>query len=763
MKRTALLPILLLTLVVGSSIGLGQMQPPAQLQDGNGLPDFSGFGLIDSFARLPPERTKLETLCEIRRASIEEATRSIEIALQNVDESSDPAKAVRLHNARATVYLFNGDTANAIGHFEQAIRVAEAHLTENPKLSTMRNIDLAALGIAHMRRGEVENCVSNPNADRCIFPLTMGGRHKLRSGSERAIEYFERYLEREPSSLEVRWLLNVAYQTLGGYPDKVPKAYLISPAALESKENVGRFVDIAASVGLDTVGAAGGSIVDDFDNDGFLDVVESSFDPCQPMRAFHNNGNGIFTDISASSHLSEQLGGINTVQTDFNNDGLLDIFVMRGGWEWPMRNSLLRNNGNGTFSDVTQEAGLLSVDYPTHSAAWADFDNDGWVDIFIGHERTPSQLFRNKGDGTFEDVSTRAGVNRVAFTKGVAWGDYDNDGYPDLYVSNYGEDNFLFHNKRDGTFEDVAKQLGVEQPQWSFPTWFWDYDNDGKLDLFVASYFFGNGEWVRPYLGMPRQGDSMKLYHNNGNGTFSDVTREVGLDRSVAAMGANFGDLDNDGFLDFYLGTGAPTYTALMPNLLYRNQNGKSFVEISSSSGTGHLQKGHGIAFADLDNDGDEDIFENLGGAVPGDKYNTVLFANPGHGNNWISIKLVGVKSNRAAIGAKIKLTLKGTAWPASGGPSRFREVEIRYREVSSGGSFGSSPLMQHIGIGKATRIDSIEVTWPTSRTRQEFTNVVPNQFIEIKEFEKTHKKRAIPIISFKGTNAPPRHMHPMR
>jgi hypothetical protein len=499
------------------------------------------------------------------------------------------------------------------------------------------------------------------------------------------------------------------------------------------------------------MGSAGGSIVDDFDNDGFLDVVETSFDPCQPMRAFRNNGDGTFSDASTRSHLAEQLGGINSVQTDFNNDGLLDVFVMRGGWQWPMRNSLLRNNGNGTFSDVTSESGLLSVDHPTHSAAWADFDNDGWLDVFIGHEHTPSQLFRNKGDGTFEDVSTRAGVNRAAFTKGVAWGDYDDDGYPDLYVSNYGEDNFLYHNKRDGSFEEVARQVGVEQPKWSFPTWFWDYDNDGKLDLLVASYFFGNGEWVRPYLGLPRQGESMKLYRNAGNGTFIDVTKEVGLDRSIAAMGANFGDLDNDGFLDFYLGTGAPTYTALMPNLLFRNQNGRSFVEISSSSGTGHLQKGHGVSFADLDNDGDEDIFENLGGAVPGDKYNTVLFANPGHGNNWISMKLVGVKSNRAAIGAKIKLTLQG---PGS-------NLVIRYREVSSGGSFGASPLMQHIGIRKATRIASIEVTWPTSRTRQEFKNVLPNQFIEIKEFEKTYTKRRIPRITFKGSNTPNRHMHP--
>jgi tetratricopeptide (TPR) repeat protein len=408
------------------------MQPPAQLQDGSGLPDFSGFNLVDSFAKLPRERTKLETLCEIRSLSLEQATSAIEAALQASSESADPAKAIRLHNASATVYLFKGDTANAIAHFEQALRIAEAHLTENPRFPAMRNIDLAALGIAHMRRGEVDNCVTNRSADRCIFPLTVGARHSLRSGSERAIEYFERYLEREPSSLEVRWLLNVAYQTLGQYPDKVPRAYLIPPAALESKENIGRFVDVAPSLGLDTMGSAGGSIVDDFDNDGFLDVVETSFDPCQPMRAFRNNGDGTFSDASTRSHLAEQLGGINSVQTDFNNDGLLDVFVMRGGWQWPMRNSLLRNNGNGTFSDVTSESGLLSVDHPTHSAAWADFDNDGWLDVFIGHEHTPSQLFRNKGDGTFEDVSTRAGVNRAAFTKGVAWGDYDDDGYPDL-------------------------------------------------------------------------------------------------------------------------------------------------------------------------------------------------------------------------------------------------------------------------------------------------------------------------------------------
>ena len=757
MNKSLLLIIFLLSLLAFSwRSSRAQMQPPAQAQGDTGLPDFSGFNLIDSFARLPPERTKLSTLCDVRLASINVVTSNISGALQVVDESADPAAAVRLHNAMGVVDLYKGEVAGSIAHFEEALRIAHQHATANPKFAAMESIDLAALGIAQMRRGEVENCAIRHTADMCIFPLSIAARHTLRSGSQQAIAYFERYLQREPASLEIRWLLNVTYQTLGEYPDKVPKAYLIPPSAFESKENIGRFVDVAPALGLDQVGAAGGSIVDDFDNDGFLDIIETSFDPCQPMRAFHNNGDGTFADVSERSHLATQLGGINIVQTDFNNDGWLDVFVMRGGWEWPMRNSLLRNDRDGTFTDVTLESGLLSVDYPTHSAAWADYDNDGWVDLYVGHEHTPSQLFHNQGNGTFQDVSAKAGINRVAFTKGVAWGDYDEDDYPDLYVSNYGEDNFLYHNRGDGSFAEVANQLGVAKPKWSFPTWFWDYDNDGHLDLFVASYYFANGEWVRPYLGLPRQGDSMKLYRNIGKGTFADVTSETGLDRSVAAMGANFGDVDNDGFLDFYLGTGAPTYTALMPNLLYRNHDGKYFVDISASSGTGHLQKGHGVSFADLDNDGNEDLFENLGGAVPGDKYNSVLFMNPGHSNRWIAIKLIGVKSNRAAIGARIKLTLAGSG----------TESSIRYRQVSSGGSFGSSPLMQHIGIGKATRIASIEVTWPASGTRQLFKDVKPNQSIEIKEFEKSYTRRTTRQVYFKRagvTDQRTPHVHPNR
>jgi len=226
---------------------------------------------------------------------------------------------------------------------------------------------------------------------------------------------------------------------------------------------------------------------------------------------------------------------------------------------------------------------------------------------------------------------------------------------------------------------------------------------------------------------MPAQAETMKLYRNTGTG-FEDVTRSVGLDRVVPTMGANFGDLDNDGFLDFYLGTGAPSYAALMPNVMFRNRGGRSFADVTTATGTGHLQKGHGVAFADLDGDGNQDVYANIGGFVPGDAYQKVVFHNPGHpGNHWVRLRLVGVKSNRAAIGAQIRVTLIG---------EDGREA-VRYREVSSGGSFGASPLAQHIGLGRARRIKTVEVYWPASHTRQVLTDVPLDRVVEIREGDK--------------------------
>jgi len=218
----------------------------------------------------------------------------------------------------------------------------------------------------------------------------------------------------------------------------------------------------------------------------------------------------------------------------------------------------------------------------------------------------------------------------------------------------------------------------------------------------------------------------MKLYRNAKDGTFLDVTAAANLEKVLMPMGSNFGDIDNDGFLDIYLGTGSPSYVSLAPSMMLRNKNGASFVDVTVSSGTGEMHKGHGVAFADLDNDGDEDIAFKVGGATPGDAHAFRLFENPGHGNDWLGLNLVGVRSNRAAIGARIKVTVQGT-------DGTRREI---HRTVGSGGSFGASPLEQHVGLGKAARIVEVEIKWPASGTRQVFTDITKNQVIEIREMD---------------------------
>ncbi|MBI1761844.1 MAG: CRTAC1 family protein [Acidobacteria bacterium] len=691
----------------------------------------------------PPNPLDLTDICRAKQTAEQRAFLSADGYLSALEKSADANRRqieiARLHIELGQIWSYRGDMTQAIAHFEAARAALQKGLLDQPAYAEdLVHLD-EILGITYLRKGELDNCVHQHRAENCIFPLSRAAEHKLTAGSSAAINCFKRHLARNPDNLEVRWLLNLAYMTLGQH--RISAKGGLAPEWLipvtPSKDPLPRFPDVAAQLGIDRVSGAGGAILDDFDNDGFLDVIISSVDACESMRFFHNNGDGTFSDQTEKAGLSGQLGGINCVQTDYNNDGWLDVFVMRGGWEFPMRNSLLRNNGDGTFSDVTGTSGLLSGAHRTHSATWADYDNDGWLDVFIGHEETPSQLFRNRGDGTFEDVSARAGVNRTAFTKGAAWGDYDNDGWPDLYVSNYGGANFLYHNDGKGTFTEVANKLNVTQPLMSFPVWWFDYDNDGWQDLFVASFVPSVTEVARGFLGLPAQAETMRLYRNDTKGGFQDVTTAVGLNRVVPTMGANFGDFDNDGWLDVYLGTGAPSYTALMPNFAFRNHAGKSFVDVTAATGTGHLQKGHGVAFGDIDNDGDQDFFVNVGGFIPGDKYNKALFANPTAKSHWLSLKLTGVKSNRAALGARIKLT----AADATG------KIFTVYRTVSSGGSFGASSLTQNIGFGAFNKIESLEIEWPTSKTRQVFRNVAANQFLAVKELADKFEPRAARIF----------------
>ncbi|WP_333818973.1 FG-GAP-like repeat-containing protein [Ohtaekwangia sp.] len=633
-----------------------------------------------------------------------------------------------------------------LGREEEAIELFE-YLVNNTNTYQAEKIwkDLA---LTYLRVGERSNCISNHAAESCLLPIKGLGVHRDGSGSRKAIAIYEKVLTRDPRDLESRWLLNIAYMTLGEYPDKVPAQFLLPDMQGDTTNKVNSFIDIAADLKLDLKNMAGASIADDFDNDGYMDIVTCGWSLEDEINFFRNKTDGTFEDRSAMSGLKGISGGLNMVQTDYNNDGYKDIFVLRGAWKGEYGedpNSLLRNNGDGTFTDVTTQSGLLSF-HPTQTATWNDFNNDGWVDVFIGNEASlkgiqqphPCELYINNQDGTFTEVAAKTNSNFEGFVKSVTSGDYDNDGWKDIFISTMNRGRHLFRNKgmQNGqlVFEDVSRYAGIDTTpeKRTFPSWFWDFDNDGWLDIFVCDYTFDNSlayyaasEKLHVPAGSP---DKMFLYHNNHDGTFTNVAKECGLDKMVFAMGSNFGDIDNDGYLDMYLGTGNPNYQSLVPNKMFRNVAGKKFVDVTASARVGHLQKGHGVSFADMDNDGDQDIYIDMGGAFPGDAYQNSFFMNPGQGDNhWISIQLEGTKANRLAIGSRIKITCTENG--------RQRTI---YRDVNSGGSFGSSPLRREIGLGRATQIDALEIRWHGSNTTEVFRNIKADQFIKITEGTKT-------------------------
>jgi tetratricopeptide (TPR) repeat protein len=711
--------------------GRGAIQYPADVA-GQVLADM----LFQKFPKAAGWEQDLQTVCAIRKQSLARGIASMETLIADPTQMADkaPFDAVQTHYGLAQLYAYEGNMAAAVKQWESAYHIAEGQIPAGiPQL-------MEVLGVAYLHKSEMANDVYEHPGERCLFPPREYVSYQHTADSQKAIEYFTKYLELRPERadvVQVQWLLNLAHMTIGKYPGGVPQQYLVPPTLFAaendaSRESVGTFHDVAAKLGMGFTSMAGGVVVDDFENNGLLDVVVSSYDFCQPLRYFHNNGDGTFSDRTVQAGLGGQLGGLNMIQADYNNDGCMDILVLRGAWEFPVRKSLLRNNCDGTFTDVTRQAGLAEPATRTQAAVWADINNDGLLDLFVGNEAGPSQLFLNKGDGTFQDISASSGLDKIAFTKGVAAADYDNDGYVDFYASNLYGGNFLFHNNHNNTFSEVSQGAGVHQPQsQSFATWFFDYDNDGLPDLFVTTYFFSADETVRSYFGLPTNAETLKLYRNLGNGRFKDVTVEAGLNKINMPMGANFGDFDNDGYPDIYLATGGPEYGALAPKMLLHNHDGKYFTDVTASSGTGDLHKGHAVAFADLGNTGNEDLLVSIGGPTSGDAHQFRVFANPGNANDWITVKLVGVKSNRAGIGARIQVTVQN-----EGGVTRSI-----FRTVGSGGSFGANPIEQHIGLGKSAKILRLQVWWPASNSHQTFTAVPKNQFIEIKEFAKEFSK----------------------
>jgi tetratricopeptide (TPR) repeat protein len=544
--------------------------------------------------------------------------------------------------------------------------------------------------------------------------LNRGGRY-LHS-AEIAVKAIEAAPDNERA---ISWLW-VTAQKLGGYPAFVPASCRMEMRAGQEKPTV-EFEDIASKIGLDKTSAGRGIAVFDYDNDGYLDIlIAAAHGGC---NLYHNNGDGTFTDVSIASGLDNAVNTFAITVADYNNDGFEDIYITRLGF-YVGEGQLFRNNGDGTFTDVTKEAGLKMWG-PSFTASWVDYDGDGFVDLFIANNlggiferKTPNRLFHNNGDGTFTEVTDQAGLQTVWPTIGGAWGDYDNDGHPDLFLSNGLGRSQLYHNNGDGTFTDVSEKAGVTELGFGSPAFWWDYDNDGWMDI-------GQFEWsdhedvvytMRHNEGPP-EGRPFRCYHNNRDGTFTKVSREIGLNGSWGTMSGNCGDFNNDGYLDLVLGNGSPRMDRLEPMIVMEN-DGKKFHNITFAAGFPYTGKSHGVTLADLFGDGRLSILVASGGAYPGDLLTTGVFYPKTLPGNYVNVRLVGTKSNRSAIGARITLEAGGMK---------------QTREVSGGSNFGCLPLEQHFGLAAHTKVDTIIIRWPSQQI-QRFDNLEMNKTYEFTE-----------------------------
>lgn len=494
---------------------------------------------------------------------------------------------------------------------------------------------------------------------------------------------------------------------------------------------------------LETVGS--GAAFFDYDGDGLLDIylvnsadLPGSHSPTPPInRLYHNNGDGTFTDVTEQAGVGDTGYGAGCAVADYDNDGDLDLYVTNFG-----ANLLYRNNGNRTFTDVTQHAGVGDSRWSL-GCAFADYDSDGFVDLYVANyidfdfethtdctqkgvatycppesfEGSPDILYRNNGDGTFTDVTTTTGVyNKDGKGMGVVFGDYDNDGDVDCYVGNDAGENFLYQNKGDGTFTNVGWMAGVEADengnvQGTMGVDFGDYDNDGLLDLVAVNY----------------QQQPNALYRNDNGSFFTDVSFVAGMAESLpyVGWGADFFDVDNDGDKDLLIVNGHlqdtveqydDTTTYPQRNYLLINNGQGRFVDVAMKVGSGFqsLKVSRGLATGDYDNDGDLDVLISNANDAP-----QLLRNDSGNQGNWILIRTIGTRSNRAGIGTRVKIQTGDL---------------IQIDEVRSGsGYLSQNDLRLHFGVGTHKRIDRIEVRWP-SGTVDIVQDIEPNQILTITE-----------------------------
>ena len=541
---------------------------------------------------------------------------------------------------------------------------------------------------------------------------------------EQAARFAVEALDANPGNERARGWLWMTAQKMGGYPDFVPGNYRIEVRAGYAPTTL-EYEDIAAKIGLDKTSGGRGTAIFDYDNDGYLDIlIASSHGGC---NLYHNNGDGTFTDVSIGSGWDTCVNVFGLTVGDYDNDGYPDVLASRLGF-YAGDCQLLHNNGDGTFTDVTEQAGL-KVWGPCFTAAWVDYDGDGFLDLFIANnlgglfeKKTPNRLFHNNGDGTFTEVTEPAGLSSLWPTTSGAWGDYNNDGHPGVFMSSALGRSQLFRNNGDGTFTNVSQEAGVDALCFGSPAFWWDYDNDGWLDL--AQFTWSNHEdvlYTWEHGEGPPDGHPMHLYHNNRDGTFTDVGRDLGLTGCFGTMSGNVADLNNDGYIDIVFGNGSPKMDRLEPIALYQ-YDGQKFQNITFTAGFPFLGKSHGVNIGDLFGDGRMSILVGAGGVYPGDLLTANVYCPKKLVGNYLNVRLVGTKSNKSAIGARVSLK--------AGGRSQMRLV-------SGGSNAGCMPFEQHFGLATTTAVDSLEILWP-SGLRQIFGGLPVNKSLEFTEGQET-------------------------
>jgi hypothetical protein len=451
----------------------------------------------------------------------------------------------------------------------------------------------------------------------------------------------------------------------------------------------------------------------DFNNDGYPDLFlwNGQDGVLGDQFLFQNNGDGTFTQVNSVPPVNLNVFGTSACWGDYDNDGNLDLYVTL-----PVTNLLYHNEGSGTFSQVTTGS-IVTDSANTYGAAWADYDQDGFLDVFVTvldpNANSRCFLYHNNGDGTFSSVTDSALVADFASSTGIGWADYDNDGKIDLFVcgargTSMRAPNRLYHNNGDGTFTRITSGSIVTDVGYGKACAWGDYDNDGFLDLLVV-----NGAGMTNFL-----------YHNNGNGTFTKViTGSIPTDTGNNFGGCAWGDYDNDGFLDLYVtDEGNSAISPTVVNRLFHNNGDGTFTKILTGSPVNEYSDSLGCCWVDYDNDGFLDLF-----ASRGDRRGSFLFHNnlPGVGNTnaWLTVRLVGTVSNRSAIGAKVRVKAFYR------GQSRWQLRQI----TGGGGTDGHNELQANFGLGDGTNVDTVRIEWPSGIV-QEFQNVAPKQILTCTE-----------------------------